>query len=332
MKKQLLFCSALLALGLMASCSGASKSKTAADSVSEDSAAFMGPQLGEAAKGDMLDKSGDAALQAMIKEVVPQFKQLTFTDKETGKTMAYNLFSPEKIEKGKKYPVVMFIADASTPGRDVTAPLTQGYGGIIWASKDSQKKNPCYVLVPQFSGVAVNDAYQHTDEADIAIRLLQSVIADNQIDSNKVYSTGQSMGGMLSMYYDVAYPDLFAASIFVDSHWDKASFNQLVKHKFVYFVAGDEGKSYPCIQAIEDACREEGVGYAFSSWSAQLPEKEQSDQAKVMLDKGNPVNIFEFEPKTVLPADGKGSEHMLSFDKAYQISSVRDWLFKQSLK
>lgn len=332
MKKQLLFCSALLALGLMASCSGASKSKTATDSASADSIAAQGPRLGEPAKGDMLDKSGDAALQTMIKEVTPQFKQLTFTDKETGKTMSYNLFSPEKIEKGKKYPIVMFIADASTAGRDVKAPLTQGYGALVWATKDSQKKNPCYVLVPQFSGVAINDAYEHTDEADVAIRLLKEVMANQQVDANKVYTSGQSMGGMLSMYYNVAYPELFAASIFVDNVCDTAKVDQLVKHKFVYFVAGNEGKAYPGIQAIEDACRKMGVGYAFSAWSAQLPEKEQSDQAKVMLDKGNPVNIFQFEPKSVFSPGQSGSEHLMSFDKAYQITSVRDWLFKQSLK
>lgn len=289
-----------------------------------------GPELGSVPQGGpAIDKSGDPTLQAMIKDVAPQFEQLEYKDAQTGITMKYNLYTPKKMDKSKKYPLVLFIADASTPGADATKPLTQGYGALIWATAESQAKNPCYVLVPQFSGVAVNDAYQKTDEVDVAVRLLNSVVADKNIDSKRLYTTGQSMGGMISMYYNVAYPDLFAASIFVDCHWDNGTFNQLVKHKFVYFIAGDEGKAAKCLEPIEEAARKEGVQYVYAAWSAQLPEERQSELAQVMLDKGAPVNLFQFEAKTVLPADGKGSEHMYSFDYAYKVTAVRDWLFKQ---
>lgn len=290
-----------------------------------------GPQLGKpAGGGPAIDKSGDSTLQAMIKTIVPEFKQLEYKDAKTGKTMKYNLFTPKNADPAKKYPLVLFIADASTPGEDVTAPLTQGYGALVWATEQSQAQNPCYVLVPQFSGVAVNDAYEKTDEVDIAVRLLNSLVAEKNIDSNRLYTTGQSMGGMISMYYNVTYPELFAASIFVDCHWDTATFDSLVKHKFVYFIAGDKGKAYSCLEPLEEAARKQDVQYTFAEWSAKLPEARQSELAAVMLDKGAPVNIFEFEPKTVLPDYGKGSEHMYSFDYAYKIKSVRDWLFKQS--
>lgn len=289
-----------------------------------------GPQLGTPGGGPAIDKSGDAALQYMIRELVPQFQQLEFQDTETGKTMKYNLFTPQNAAEGEQYPLVLFIADASTPGADITRPLTQGYGALVWATPESQARNPCYILVPQFSGVAVNDAYQKTDEVDIAIRLLKSLVATKDIDPDRLYTTGQSMGGMISMYYNVAYPDLFAASIFVDSHWDTSSFESLVRHKFVYFIAGDSGKAYTCLEPLEEAAREEEVKYTFAEWSAKLPESRQSELAASMLEKGYPVNIFEFEPGTVLPADGKGSEHMYSFDYAYKVASVRDWLFRQS--
>ncbi len=48
-----------------------------------------------------------------------------------------------------------------------------------------------------------------------------------------------------------------------------------------------------------------------------------------MLAKGAPVNIINFTPKSVLPEDGKGSEHMYSFDYAYRLTPVRQWLFSQ---
>ncbi len=289
-----------------------------------------GPQLGTPGGGPVIDKSGDANLQSMIKTLVPEFKQLQYTDSETGKTMKYNLYSPKNMDSSKKYPLVLFIADASTPGEDYTTPLTQGYGGLVWATSEWQAAHPCYVLVPQFSGVAVNDAYEHTDEVDIAVRMLKSITADKNIDTDRLYTTGQSMGGMISMYYNVAYPDLFAASIFVDCHWDTATFPELAKHKFIYFIAGDKGKAYSDLKPLEEAAEKDGVNYTFAAWSAKLPEARQSELAATMLEKGAPINLFQFEPGTVLPADGKGSEHMYSFDYAYKIQSVKEWLFKQS--
>lgn len=288
-----------------------------------------GPQLGKPGGGPAIDKSGDATLQAMIKAEVPQFKQLDFTDPVTGKVMKYNLYSPKQAKDGEKYPLVLFIADASTPGSDYSTPLTQGYGALVWATDEWQAKHPCYVLVPQFSGVAVNDAYERTDEVDIVIRMLGSITSAGGVDTSRLYTTGQSMGGMISMYYNVAYPDLFAASIFVDSHWDTATFPELARHKFVYFIAGDKGKAYADMKPLEEAAEQGGVQYTWASWSAKLPEERQSELAATMLEKGAPVNIFQFEPGTVLPADGRGSEHMYSFDYAYRIPSVREWLFAQ---
>lgn len=284
----------------------------------------------EAGHGPAIDKSGDSTLQAMVKEVAPQFKQLEYKDAATGKTMKYNLFTPDSLKEGEKYPLVMFIADASTAGKDVKVPLTQGYGALVWATAESQKDNPCYVLVPQFEGVTVNDAYEHSDEVDIAMRLLGEVTASNAVDTARLYATGQSMGGMMSMYYDVAYPETFAAAMFVDCHWDTATFNQLVKHKFIYFIAGNEGKAYKCLEPMENACRAEGVQYTTAEWSAKLPVDRQSELAATMLAKGAPVNIFMFEPKSVLPDGVDGSEHMYSFDCAYRIPAVRSWLFRQS--
>lgn len=322
----------LIAMPALASC----VSKTSSDSASGDSDSTMqkekrggrpgGPQLGTPGGGPVIDKTGDATLQSMIKEELPLFKQLEYTDSVTGKTMKYSLFSPSGINTSKEYPLVLFMADASTPGEDATRPITQGYGALVWATQDWQKQHPCYVLVPQFSGVAVNDAYQHTDEVDMVARLVKNVSASNQVDSNRIYTTGQSMGGMISMYYNSAYPDLFAASIFVDCHWDSATFPELVKHRFVFITAGKAGT----FDALEQAADNAGVRYEYTEFSAKLPQSEQDALASAILAKGAPITIINFESKTVLPDDGKGSEHMYSFDFAYRLTPVREWLFRQS--
>ena len=285
-----------------------------------------GPQLGTPGGGPVIDKTGDATLQGMIKDELPYFKQLEYIDSVTGKSVKYNLYSPKALEEGKTYPLVLFMADASTPGTDVTRPLTQGYGALVWATDQWQAEHPCYVLVPQYSGVAVNDAYEHTDEVDMVARLVQKVAKEQQVDSNRLYTTGQSMGGMISMYYNSAYPDLFAASIFVDCHWDSATFPELVKHKFVFVTAGKAGT----FDALEKAADDAGIKYEYTDFSAKLPQAEQDALATAILAKGAPITIINFTSKSVLPDDGKGSEHMYSFDYAYRLTPVREWLFKQT--
>lgn len=288
-----------------------------------------GPQLGETAKAPMLDKSEDVVLSSLIASVLPKFQ--TFEYKENGTKLTYSLFIPEKLEIGKKYPLVLFMADASTAGREAKAPLEQGYGALVWATAEAQAKNPCFVLVPQFSGVAVNDLYQRTPEVDGVLNLLKSIVAKHPIDPARLYTTGQSMGGMISMYFSISHPDIFAASLFVDCHWDTANFMELVKHPFIMIYAGNKGKSHASVQAIENACRAESIDYTWSEWSAKLPLATQDDIAQTMLDKGRQVNLFGFENGTVLPANGNGSEHMFSFDHAYKLTPPREWLFTHKL-
>lgn len=289
-----------------------------------------GPQLGTPGGGPVIDKSGDETLQAMIATEVPQFEQLEYVDEVTGKSMKYNLFSPKMLKAGQKYPLVLFMADASTPGTEAERPLTQGYGALVWATADWQAENPCYVLVPQFSGVAVNDAYEHTDEVDMVIRLVDKIAGDKSVDRNRLYTTGQSMGGMISMYYNIAYPDVFAASMFVDCHWDTTKFSELVRHKFALITANKSGNSEGPVAAIERAASAQDIEYEFAEWSARLPQAEQDSLASAMLARGAAINLIDFTPKSVLPEDGKGSEHMYSFDYAYRLTPVRQWLFKQS--
>ena len=84
--------------------------------------------------GMSVNKDSDSAFVALKNETLKKFRQLTFEDAKTGKTMAYNLLVPEGYDGTKSYPLVLFMADASTVGKDVTAPLTQGYGALEFAS------------------------------------------------------------------------------------------------------------------------------------------------------------------------------------------------------
>lgn len=281
------------------------------------------------------DKNYDRELLAMREEVVPKFLTLNFEDDVTGRAMEYNLFVPQAYDSLKNYPLVLFMADASTTGKGVIAPLMQGYGGIIWVTDQSQDKNPCFVLVPSFAGPdnATNDNWEVTVEADMVIRLLHKVVSQYSIDHKRLYTTGQSMGGMLSFYFNVKYPNLFAASIFVGSQWDISVLSTLAYKKFFYIVSVGDPKASVGMNELESLLQKKGVKYGAVEFSAKLPPVDQYRKIQTIIDKGYNINLVRFTEGTVAPNNSdlsKGAlEHMYSFDYAYLLKPVRDWLFEQ---
>ena len=78
------------------------------------------------------------------------FKQFNFTNEDKSKFILYNLFIPENYQN-EKYPLMVFIGDASLVGKETTAPLNETIGGPIWATEIEQKKHKSFVLVPEYS-------------------------------------------------------------------------------------------------------------------------------------------------------------------------------------
>ncbi len=283
-----------------------------------------------------VDKSYDTTLLKLREYISPQFKSLKYKDDETGRTMNYSLFVPKDYDQTKSYPLVLFMADGSTTGKGVKAPLMQGYGGIIWATEESQSKNPCFVLVPSYEGpdYVVNDEWETSVEVEMTLRLLDNVKKNYPIDSNRLYTTGQSMGGMMSFYFNANYPDIFAASIFVGSQWDINVLEPLAQMKFFYIVSAGDAKASGGMEALGNMLLDKNISIASTEFSATLSATEKEIKIQELLNKGSDINFVKFTKGTVTPegVNGRGGEHMYSFDYAYQLNGVREWLFKQSKK
>ena len=279
--------------------------------------------------GMEINKDSDSTYVALKNEALAKFKQFTFEDAETGKTLEYNLMVPVGYDGTKSYPLVLFMADASTVGKDVTAPLTQGYGALEFASDRDQQKHPSFVLVPQYTEWAVQDDWSTTDEVEMTIRLLQSVCKEYKVDTNRLYTTGQSMGGMMSFYFNITHPDLFAASLFVSSQWDTTKMKEFGKKHFFYIVAGGDQKASGGMKDLAEVLKQQNAKVDSASWSAKLPQAEQERLAEELIAKGGNINFIKWETGSVLPEAGRAMEHMASFDYGYKIAAVRDWLFEQ---
>ena len=276
-----------------------------------------------------INKDSDSIFVALKQEALGKFKQLTFSDEMTGKTMEYNLLVPEGYDGTRGYPLVLFMADASTVGKEPTAPLTQGYGALEFASDRDQRLHPSFVLVPQYTDWAVQDDWSTTDEVEMTIRLLAEVCRQYNVDTNRLFTTGQSMGGMMSFYFNITHPDLFAASLFVSSQWDTSKMQHFGQKRFFYIVAGGDQKASGGMNGLAKVLKENNARVDSASWSAKLPAEEQERLAEELISRGSDINFIRWETGSVLPALGKGMEHMASFDYGYKLAAVRDWMFRQ---
>ena len=283
--------------------------------------------------GGGVDKSSDAELQKMITEIIPQFELVTWEDPETGITLQYQLFIPADYNANEKYPLVQFIPDSSVVEKGTDAVLTQGWGGLIWASEEEQSKHPCFVVVPVFTVTVVDDNFNHSEQIEAAVHFIQYLLQTYSIDPDRLYTTGQSMGGMTSFYLNITYPDLFAASLFVGSQWDNSILNVLEDDSFFYIVSAGDPKASAGQSELLSVFDADGASYTHGEWGAQDPADEQNAAVSAMLSEGHSANFVTFTAGTTLAegasASGGAGEHMTSFDFAYKIEAVRDWLFLQ---
>ena len=283
--------------------------------------------------GGGVDKSSDAELQKMITEIIPQFGLVTWEDPETGITLQYQLFIPADYDANEKYPLVQFIPDSSVVGKGTDAVLTQGWGGLIWASEEEQSKHPCFVVVPVFTDTVVDDNFNHSEQIEADVHFIPYLLQTYSIDPEKLYTTGQSMGGMTSFYLNITYPDFFAASVFVGSQWDNSKLNVLEDKSFFYIVSAGDPKASAGQSELLSVFDADGASYTHEEWGAQDPADEQNAAVAAMLSEGHTANFVTFTAGTTLAEGASASsgagEHMTSFDYAYKIEAVRDWLFQQ---
>lgn len=287
------------------------------------------PMGGGRGNGGMsMSVENDAEALAILAQCSPKFEQFTFTDPDTGFELEYSLFVPEGWDGSTAYPLVQFMPDSTGTGKSALELVENYLGAAIWASDADQEKHPCFVLVPAYTDTLADDDWSVSPQLETGIKLLRWIIEEYNVDSSRVYTTGQSGGCMASLYLSKAEPELFAASLYVGGQWDINALENLCSHSFVYVTAGGDTKATGGQTEVMDMLSAEGVEYSFIELSAELGDDPNITQN---LSLGLSANFIRFEPGTVAPAGSNfAAEHMASFNFAYKLDSVRDWLFGQS--
>lgn len=255
--------------------------------------------------------------------VIESYEQLTFTDSAyDDQTLMYSLFVPSDYDASKQYPLVLFMSDSSELGSDPLKALSDCYGATVWALASEQAKHECIVVVPQYDTgePVVNDDSEASEYLDITVDLVNYLQTQYSIDPDRIYNTGQSMGGMMSIAMDIKYPDLFAASFLVACQWDETLVTSMADDDLWIVVSEGDSKAYPGMNAITDTLEAAGAQVARAIWDRDSTSEVFATAVADMLAEGANVNY-------AVLTDG---DHMSTFDLAYTIEGIRDWLFVQT--
>lgn len=263
-----------------------------------------------------------------VEPVVEQFKQYQY------KGINYNLFVPENPNK-EKLPLVFFLHDAGPCGDDLRLPLSQGNGAITWAKPEWQAKHPCYVLAPGMprSVHLTRDDFTFADELYILKEIIDLVADGYDVDKDRIYLTGQSMGCMSSCELNVQWPEQFAASMLVAGQWSPERMaKSCTDSKLWILVSQNDAKAFPGMNAVADALSDAGVKVGRYLWNAKSTPAEFDALAADALADDVQIRYTVFQGSSVVPEgrdEGPGADHVCTWPVAYEIESVKEWLFAQ---
>ena len=281
--------------------------------------------------GGAVDKSDDKELQSMVSEVKSKFSTGEYSDADSGLSVPYNIFLPEDYDESKTYPMVVFIGDATTVGTDMEYSITQGWGGIVWATSEEQEKHEAIVLIPVFPETVIDDnnGENKSGYLELIPDMITEIAGKYHADTSRIYGTGQSMGAMATLYTAANHPNLYAGILIVDGQWNAEELQGIESQNMVYIAAGGDEKASKGQEDVKELLDTLGTKYSQANgWNAQADEKELSSSCEQLFAEGNAINFITWESGTVLNGEN-GSEHMASFDYAYKLEKVRDWLFEQ---
>ena len=177
-----------------------------------------------------------------------EYEARTFTA-ATGETLPYRLLHPPSQQPGAKVPLVIFFHGAGERGTDNEAQLR--HGAPLFAKPDVQKAFPAFVMAPQcppehrwvdmdWSAESGTQPELPSGPMRLALGALDEVLSQHpEIDQDRIYVTGLSMGGFATWDLITRFPQRFAAAVPICGGGDVAK-AALAKNVAIWAFHGDE--------------------------------------------------------------------------------------------
>ncbi|HEX2948951.1 MAG TPA: prolyl oligopeptidase family serine peptidase [Armatimonadota bacterium] len=224
------------------------------------------------------------SLAQSANDLQQRFEARIFTD-ANGKTQPYRLLKPKNYDATKKYPLVLFMHGAGERGTDNQAQLRSSV--TFFATDAIMDKYPCFVIAPQCPPdkrwVEVNwgdNAHiipaEPSEPMRLTLLLLDTIQKEFNIDKQRLYVTGLSMGGFGTWDIIARHPNMFAAAIPVCGGGDEHT-AAAIKKIPIWAFHGDQDnvvktiRSRHMIEALQQAGGQpkytEFLGVGHNAWT-----------------------------------------------------------------
>ena len=150
-------------------------------------------------------------------------------------TLPYRLFVPQKYDRKKRYPLVVYLHGGGGVGNDNLKQISGGNASLIdfFTQAATQTRHPALVVAPQSSG----DGWMErplvnrnpTRQLKLVVELIDELSRTYSIDRKRLYVAGQSLGGFGTFAIVAEYPNLFAAGVPLCGGADESKASSIIK-------------------------------------------------------------------------------------------------------
>ena len=178
-------------------------------------------------------------------------QDLELFEKETfefeKETLSYRILKPLNYDSNKQYPVHLFLHGAGERGNDNVSQLV--HGGKLFLKKENREQYNSWVIFPQ---AQKNDWWGYKDPykfdynvkeskaMSLVVKLMDDFTQRKDVDPNKVFVSGLSMGGMGTFVILNLRPEMFAAATPICGDGDPSLVSNYSKKVPVWIFHGSD--------------------------------------------------------------------------------------------
>jgi predicted peptidase len=166
---------------------------------------------------------------------------------------SYYLYYPENYEENpeEKFPLLLFLHGGGEAGDSLVTVKRNGPPRLIAKGKQF----PFLILAPQ------NPHKKKWWNTTALAQLLDTIVANNRVDTSRIYLTGLSRGGAGAWDLAVQYPDKFAAMAVVCGMAPLPYASWIDKKMPIWVFHGDKDDSVPISESIDMVAKLKEMGY-----------------------------------------------------------------------
>lgn len=139
-------------------------------------------------------------------------------------TLNYRVLKPLDYDPKKQYPIHLFLHGSGERGNNNSSQLT--HGGKLFLKKENREKYNSWVIFPQckendrwpslssdlWDKTLENKSIEPNESLGLVIKMMDEFIERKDVNKNKIYVSGLSMGGMGTFELLFRRPNMFAAA------------------------------------------------------------------------------------------------------------------------